>query len=178
MRHLTAAVRQSVAGENWYGALAMALTLPDICASSESADGKTNGKRYAWWFDRFLLSTYTAAVGGQPYTFLTGDDCYALRCAFLHQGDFDVTDQRVRTVVSHFEFVPPVSGHVIHRNMRQGPGYTVLQLQVDVFAIDIVDGVDSWLHAIRSDVVIQGKLTQMAKINTGPAIGLVPPGHR
>ncbi|CDM62345.1 MULTISPECIES: hypothetical protein [Rhizobium] len=55
MRHLLDATEQSVATENWYAALMLALTLPDICSK---ADG--NGeKRYVTWARQWVEPGFT-----------------------------------------------------------------------------------------------------------------------
>jgi hypothetical protein len=54
MNSLLNSTRKAVAESNWYAGLTMALTLPDIAVSLENADGRTNCKRYAAWFDKWL----------------------------------------------------------------------------------------------------------------------------
>lgn len=46
MDRFTSAVRQSLENKNWYAALYLSLTLPDICARLESDDGKTNRVKF------------------------------------------------------------------------------------------------------------------------------------
>ena len=85
MQHLVRAVRDALAAENWYAALALALTLPDTCASFEDP----GRGRYARWADRFVAPHFRAENG---VVFLTGRELYLLRCAFLHESDFSPQD--------------------------------------------------------------------------------------
>jgi len=98
MEYLLHDVRAALRGEAWYSglalALALALTLPDICGFVESQPGTGSQARYVSWFDREIAPRYLVQLRAGPEQFLSGRDCYALRCAFLHQGEFDVTDQR------------------------------------------------------------------------------------
>lgn len=47
-----------------------------------------NYKRYADWFDKYVGHRYKSKIGAhqEEHTFLTGNDCYALRCSYLHEG--------------------------------------------------------------------------------------------
>jgi hypothetical protein len=144
MRRFTDAVRKSLASQNWYSAVYMALTLPDICARIESDDGKTSRDKYVAWFDRYLRHKYErpSGISRAGYTFLTGNDCYALRCALLHEGGSDITSQRCREVLDRFHFV--VGG--AHCSTID----SLLQLDVSVFCGDICDSVAQWERDFRA----------------------------
>jgi hypothetical protein len=153
MNQLTGAVRSGIAQRNWYASLALALSLPDICGFLESPDSASQ-RRYVAWFEQFLAPRYTSDIGPAhtKHVFLSGQDCFALRCAFLHEGSEDVTRQRSRDALESFVFVePPPSGGIVHCNQSKGK----LQLQVDIFCQDVCDGVDEWAKLVlsaRSDV--------------------------
>ena len=95
MQHLIDAVRQSVADKNWYAALTGALTLPDIAGKLDGR-GVYSKARFVSWFNDYLTPFYTRLlpdeVGESLHVFLNGEDCYALRCAYLHRGEFDVNN--------------------------------------------------------------------------------------
>jgi hypothetical protein len=57
-----------------YSALAMALSIPDICGSIQYPNSNV-GERYICW----------VAEWGQLLT-MSAEDCYAIRCAYLHNG--------------------------------------------------------------------------------------------
>jgi hypothetical protein len=153
MRHLIDGVRHAVAGRSWYAALGMALALPDICGYAETPGSGNSRARYSRWFAANVEPLYTQPPppwreGGTPLVSLSGDDCYALRCAFLHQGEIDITDQRARDVLDRFVFVvtpPKVSMH--YSTTLRGEHRTLL-LQVDLFCEDICKAVDAWLAAL------------------------------
>lgn len=162
MRHLSNAVRQAVGQRNWYGALSVALTLPDICARIE--EPPTNRSRYVDWCDRYLTPRYTHFVGGQSHTFLTGTDCYALRCAVLHEGRDDIASQRARKALEKFTFIEPPSSGSIHMNQINQH----LQLQVDLFCLDICSSVEQWLGdlAKKPDEAFGARLSELMKIQS------------
>lgn len=144
MERFTEAVLLALNNQNWYGALLIAITLPDICGSLENPNTKKSKEHYVNWYDRYLLEKYTS--GGT--VFLSGDDCYAFRCSYLHQGVDDITMQKARKIYDRFHFVIPYNGCHIHRNYGEYEGTYILQLQVDIFCMDICAGVDKWVKEV------------------------------
>jgi hypothetical protein len=142
MQRFTQAIEKSLEEENWYAALSLALALPDICANVCSPN-EGSQKRYVKWYNQFMLSKYTRGIGPdkKEHIFLTGADCYALRCALLHEGSHDIKEQRAQEVIEHFNFVVPPNGWTVHMNQSGN----ALQLQVDVFCQDICASVNQWL---------------------------------
>nr|MBV6631350.1 hypothetical protein [Oceanococcus sp. HetDA_MAG_MS8] len=147
MQELIAAIDSNIATGNWYSALFVALSLPDVCGKIEYPERHGSQRNYADWFNRFVADRYTHRVGAgaREVVFLSGNDCYALRCAYLHEGSDDVTRQRAREAVDKFHFIVAPHGCTIHCNMMD----TKLQLQVDIFCRDIRDGVIEWLASIE-----------------------------
>ncbi len=136
MQQFVDAVRQAIATSNWVSALTTALALPDICGWLETPDVKSQ-KRYEIWFDTYMLGRYTAHA---EHVFLSGADCYALRCALLHEGSDSTERQRARQALTQFRFVVPRPGDTVHCNQVG----SLLQLQVDLFCEDICEGVEEW----------------------------------
>lgn len=100
--------------ENYLAALALTLTLPDICAQVEFPEINYKnfgngyvGKRYKKWFDLHLKQYFgesgTMSIeeddtnlkyleGKKKYVF-DGKACYALRCSVLHEGNDDISSK-------------------------------------------------------------------------------------
>jgi hypothetical protein len=161
MRQLVIAAKAAVAQGTWHAALAIGLAMPDICGRIENPL-KSPKARFVEWYDRFLLKRYQASIGATRTlrTFLGGLDCCALRCAFLHQGEFGIDDQRARQALRHFHFTAPRQGFLVHMNEVN----SVLQLQVDTFCLDVNDAVEEWLVSIADDKDIQARLAKLASI--------------
>ncbi|MDZ7993125.1 MAG: hypothetical protein RM022_025760 [Nostoc sp. EfeVER01] len=64
--------------------------------------------RYLNWYNSYIKEKYTG-IGGRwneekeyvydenaKSIFLSGEDCYALRCAYLHNGLDEITEQKAR----------------------------------------------------------------------------------
>jgi hypothetical protein len=144
MKHFVGAVKSAIAQENWYAALTLALTLPDICGRLEAPTAKSK-ERYVQWCTIHLTPRYTSRIGAdsQEHVFLYGEDCYALRCAVLHEGADDIVSQHTRRALNSFQFIRPPQTGLIHCNQIGSR----LQLQVDRFCFDICAGVEDWIHA-------------------------------
>ena len=92
-------IEKSMENECYMAALALALTLPDICGKAEYHDvnNKMIGKRYRNWFDEFL-GKYEKPLNKEsddmPYT--SGEIVYSLRNCLLHQGTPNVESEKIR----------------------------------------------------------------------------------
>jgi hypothetical protein len=111
--------------KSYLSALALSLTLPDICGQIEYPDlKKKNGERnireqYVAWFDDWVNQYFADNTGwtedgskaNNPY--FTGEMCYSLRCSFLHAGNSDIKnwgDKEDADFHYSYEFELAVSG--------------------------------------------------------------------
>lgn len=95
-------IEWNIRDERWQSALALALTLPDICGGiaypqmvKRYRDGKIMedrkglpardvGSQYILWFDTYAAKYFKRNPSdAQPY--LSGERCWQLRCEYLHQ---------------------------------------------------------------------------------------------
>lgn len=75
-------------------ALALALTIPDICGQIAYPEIEGSGTRYRRWFNQYVKKYYKtdkmlAALGVKPFDAYA---CYKLRCAYLHSGNSRLQD--------------------------------------------------------------------------------------
>ena len=155
MDNIIISIRKALQEENWYGALFMAITLPDICAYLEH--GKANGKNYSSWFENNL----TKYKG-----FLSGDDCYSLRCAVLHQNTDDISSQGMKDVLDHYIFITQ-GGHLnfFKDCVVVGIKESFLQLNVTKFCDDICVAVENWISLNSGNQYINDRLKQTLEIH-------------
>lgn len=159
MRQFIDGTRHAVTASSWYAALSLALTIPDIAGWVETPGQRNSQVRYARWFDANVKQAYTAWFP-EPHEFLSGDDCYALRCAYLHQGEFDTTAQRAHDVLERFRFVASQErGVSFHKNQRGA----LLQLEVRDFCLDMADAAERWIPTV-TDREAQQRLAGLATI--------------
>lgn len=81
----------------YLGALALALTLPDICGNAAyPSPNITVGERYKKWYNAHvdaILKPFSPIADDMPY--LNADIVYSLRCNFLHQGTPNIGASKV-----------------------------------------------------------------------------------
>jgi hypothetical protein len=161
MIHLIKAIENALQERNYYAALATSLALPDICGWIEDPSIGSKARCIAW-FDRFMQRNYTrAATHFRPeHVFLTGSDFYALRCSYLHEGRDDITDQRAKQILDSFQFVVPPIGWTVHMNQSG----TMLQLQVDIFCREILQGTNQFLSEIADNSAATQRLSSLLLI--------------
>lgn len=155
---------RSLQERNWHAALVMSLTLPDLCAKASNPARKTNGAKYAAWFDEFVGPKYKRPVGADRrlHVFLSGNDCYALRCALLHEGSAEVTTQKARETLERFHFCVPGERNISwHRNQKDG----ALILMVDEFAADVLEAARSWWASLRPDLRDTARKNQLTLLD-------------
>jgi hypothetical protein len=97
-------IKLALNNNSYLSALALSLTLPDICGKIEYPyfkydNGRRNvGKQYAAWFDNWVNQYYADSTGWTndylkaKNPIFTGEMCYSLRCSFLHDGNSDIND--------------------------------------------------------------------------------------
>ena len=81
-------------------ALALALTLPDVCGKAEYPDEDSSKKRYINWYNEYIGQilremSRSEKKGLADLPYLSGELVYQLRCSFLHSGDTDIDISRI-----------------------------------------------------------------------------------
>lgn len=164
VRVIIEAVRMDLTIGNYYSALVVAFTLPDVTSKLQSPD-KYTSERYVKWFDDYMQSEYITEIGAEheKVNFLTGGDFYALRCSLLHQGETDIINQKARKHLSNFIFLKPdkYTNNFIHQNMIND----VLQLQVDEFCEEIIESTEKWLEQHKDNSDINDKAKNLIDIH-------------
>ena len=164
INNIITAVQKDLTMDNYYSALVVAFTLPDITSKLQCPNQYTK-KRYVKWFEDYMQKDYKriVGVGSKEVVFLTGEDFYALRCSMLHQGETEIINQQARKHLSNFIFIKPDqnTNNIIHRNMTKD----VLQLQVDKFCEEIIEGTDKWLEQYKDNSDINDKAKDLIDIH-------------
>ena len=104
-------VEKALENRLFYLAVAVALTIPDICSALESSDRRTSSDKYKDWFTKWLQ---------EDFSFLSSDDLYSLRCGVVHQANFGTKHQYESVVFA-------LSGQVLMKKLRFR-SYVCLQL--------------------------------------------------
>lgn len=163
------AIEQALSDENWYAALALALTLPDICGRIQNP-GLTSRKRYISWYDTYLLKKYLYKGSGDfpDMLYLSGSDCYALRCAFLHSGSGDISYQDATQVLQRVEFHIPDPTSPAQVSLIYTP--ECLTVNIEMFCRDFIAAVREWLKS--NPVVPFADFLHIGIMGTGRGVGV------
>ncbi|KJJ69480.1 hypothetical protein [Clostridium sp. FS41] len=101
-------IKKAIECECYLPALSLALTLPDICGQIEYPDfvndeGDRQGARqYKTWYDNHVRPLYYINHEDAPAFQFDGALCYALRCALLHEGNFELKDRDKKLLIDGF----------------------------------------------------------------------------
>ncbi|MCT4377647.1 hypothetical protein EFM21_00440 [Leuconostoc falkenbergense] len=91
----------------YYAALTVALTLPDICASlDKNSFGNPPGERYEKWMNQYFIhqNNYDQSLNAK--------DFYKLRCAYIHAGTDNISKES-NPILSRVRFT--YGSNAIHR---------------------------------------------------------------
>lgn len=159
-------IEAALNGQLWVIATIGALTLPDICGALRISNGQATGQRYARWFDEH--------VGPLGYDgWLSGRDCYKVRCSLLHQG----SAQHPSSSIGRILLFPPTHATRVHlAAMSFGPE-KCLVLDAERFGKDLVSAARNWWQTVQNDAPVQsnfGKFVRYWPTGIMPYIGGSP----
>ena len=95
-------VEKSLDKDYLFSALALVLTIPDVCGKI-SYPSKKPSDRYINWFDEHIGNYEKcpdAGSNGMPH--LSGKLCYTLRCSYLHGGDTNIAKKYSNFTLDNF----------------------------------------------------------------------------
>ncbi len=146
-------LRASQAGAQ-HSALALALALPDICASIEYPNEPKVGVRYRNWCNEWAKLVSVAGV-----------DCYALRCAYLHSGSDEFSGpSAAQAIFERIEFtLGQVGGVWVSQALPpSSPGAKqTARIPIETFCRDMATSADAWRRARQSDPRVVERLASL-----------------
>ncbi|MHA6645620.1 hypothetical protein [Mesorhizobium sp. A623] len=126
-------------------AVGMTVTLPDICVSLSSTDGRTKGERYKAWCNANLPQDKLSLV--------SADDLWSMRCGVLHNGRFGDLKHSVARVI----FALPNSGAAfVNCQINDACFYSVVD-----FCKLFTDSVHRWFEANKGDATIAANVPRL-----------------
>ncbi len=161
-------VERAIEAKLYYLAIAVALSLPDICSCLECDPSKP-----IWATSEKYITWCKTNLSGQ-FRNLDGTDLFRIRGGILHQGHFDHPKSKFDRIV----FLGPESAFKAHDVIATiAPGITfsgvtveelrivgdVLQLDVLRFCRSIMDGARRWSVAKKSDPFVQENLPNLVR---------------
>lgn len=131
MLHKFDDIERALKAKAYLAALALALTLPDICGKIAYPEIAKPSIRYVKWYDEYLTK-YDYPPDFDERLKFDGLKCWKLRCAFLHEGSIkgmpDIHQFRLCINEQAYLGSGP-SSYDIHRSPNQSPTYSI---EIDV----------------------------------------------
>jgi hypothetical protein len=127
-----------------HSALALALVIPDICGSIEYPTKPKVGNRYRDWCDEW----------GKMVS-ISGADCYALRCAYLHSGQDEFSGpSEAHALFARVGFtIGEADGGWVSRALPPSMpgGKQSARIPVETFCRDMATSADAWRRSRQCD---------------------------
>ncbi|WP_210510186.1 hypothetical protein [Pantoea ananatis] len=198
MERFVSAIRKSSGDKNWFGALFMALAMPDICGALETPEVR-NGVRYRRWFDENLKSKYvfetaydttkllrpheierlekTADEDPQSFRILEKLKNHNLpeSLGFTAQKCWALRNSCLHSGMSkddkkRFAFIPPHEcGGGSHMIFIE----ETLVIRIDRFCEDVCCAVDIWFEENKDDVGFMMRVGELMEVTHSPFPGVV-----
>jgi len=154
MESILREIESTIAAGLWYAAIALCLTLPDICATLEARSGaRSDGQqaRYNGWFNRNVAAKF-GLIG------LSAEECWKLRCGVLHEGRYK--KRKVSAEYDRIVFTLPPGG-TIHNVVIEASNSAILSLSAEFFCNQLIAAVREWSKAKKSDKIVKANLAQL-----------------
>lgn len=162
--------------KNWILSLMCACTLPDICTSLEDKKGSAN---YIKWFNNyvkeyqptlgrrkgFIAETLEEWINRPPlkpedielhtHVLFSGVNAYALRCAFLHNGNGNLSLQPVQSGTDQYEKYKDQILNIENVEFKNDPNLIFNQvgktayINPEKYCIAVITGVINWIETIN-----------------------------
>lgn len=150
MKDIIEEIRKALRNETYRAALALALTLPDICCQVENAlqtNENANRDMYIVWVDGHMEEEFfnfpSKEFGVQRFN---GAMCYSLRCKVLHNGNTDVKNSNLGVCVDNFVLTYPNEDNYFHgyRYIKLEDGKKVTHIGIDYLCEALCDAAESF----------------------------------
>lgn len=142
-------VERALEAKLYLAAVSLALMLPDICATLESAKAYSGNREYKKWYRENLASKFPK---------MSDEAAFSLRCGVVHQGNL-VLKVAKQQMAARVVFTLPHRSVSLH-NCVFGD---MLQFDVQEFCHDIISAVNDWYDRKQADPVVQGNLPNLVR---------------
>ena len=169
--HRVDEVELNIEDGRWQSALALALTLPDICGGiafpelvKRYRDGRVIldrqknpsrdvGTQYIRWFDEYAGKFFKVAPS-DPSPYISGERCWQLRCEYLHQNKGFLNKEEDRG--THFHLGVNCGTSLCQLDSsRQQEGVTDIRIDIEQFCRRMCQAARSYYHSVYQEKKFQ-----------------------
>jgi len=165
MDNIIRSIEDALETKNYFGALFMAVCIPEICGKIEFSNSK---RPYRDWFDKYMPEVY------QKH--LSGSDAYAIRCAVLHEASNTLSNHRARDVLDKF-FFTYTGNHLNTFNNFNGDNQRKCVLSYDTYCTDLISAFRIWQETtLANDEETRGRFNESESLRLQIDVGDSIPG--
>ncbi len=165
MDNIVKSVEQALESNNYFGALFIAVCIPDICGKIEF---NSSNQHYKDWFDKYMPEIYKQHV--------PGGDAYAIRCALLHEASGSLGNQRAREVLDNYLFTY-TGNHLNTFNNTNGDKIRQCVLDYTTYCMDIITSFRKWqATTLEQDDKVKARYIESEKIRLQTDVADAIPG--
>lgn len=149
-------IEQALAANLYYLAIAVTVSLPDICATLEGK-APTNWETYKTWF---------RDNAAKRFTNFGEHECYELRCGVVHNARL-MGGKDKRSGFDKIVFTPPSSPFKIHDSVsRDNSGIKESALLMDTvsFCSEMIDAAREWETTHASNPVVRANMEHIVRL--------------
>jgi hypothetical protein len=140
LSYLYREIRGALKAGLYYAAIAVAVSIPDVCDTVEVGDARASWKRYKAWFNKYAST---------KFEYFDADTCYELRCGVSHNAKLKGGKNKLSRF-DHLWFTV-VRDHLFTENISVNhaalPG-ALLQLDVNDFCERMIAAAQAWERAM------------------------------
>lgn len=135
-------IEKAIGAGYYHCALALVLTIPDICGQvyrHELSEKLSDKDIYIRWFEEFVAQIYLKEPNlkfpnGTNIAF-DGCACYRLRCAYLHNGNYDLKarDEKIKIKEFRLHYSKPSFKYNLYKVVLTDEGEFILDVDVSGF---------------------------------------------
>lgn len=136
-----------------YAAIALAVTVPDICANllaPPNANPSHQKKRFIRWFDDHLAARFPM---------LDGEDFWSLRCGLTHAGKFG----NGKGSYDRFYFYVEPAGIQLASNSATRDGEESHNCSVQFLIDTVIEAAQKWFEASQLDPIVAANATRLVR---------------
>lgn len=161
-------IESALHAEFWYLAVAVTLSIPDICSLLER-DAKTEG----WAKEEKYVTWYNENVG-EKFPLVNGQACYYLRGGVVHKGQFRHAKLEYDRIV--FSVMKETRARVTVRYVNS-PRLPVLIVDLEGFCMSVITAAREWGQRKKDDPIVRQNLADLVRFRPEgfpPALVNVP----
>ena len=158
MEELLNQIKKALECKLYLVALQSTLTIPDICAKLTIKKGNTHKPNYIKCYEENIKNKQK----------LTGEECYAFRCAMLHEGRMQHKEMEHSRII----FLLPNNNYLFSGNLFGNiNGQNAINIDLPLFCNEMIDCALKWWKMNKNNEIVKKNYEKIVKYHEN---GLAP----